>query len=598
MAITKLCRMACLILVVFAQPGLAQRRQSNEPNGAKKSTQAASVSTPAGGLTEKQKSLAISYAYLFRERILNLQDAKTKSLACARLADLLWNHDETFARNLFNAALRFSAPNRASASSKELATASQWSEIVALIERRDPQWAKQIVDSIEPAEKDATLAERSKVRFDNGYALLKSDTAQAVNYIERSLRGGINPFMHSFLISLRLKNETAANTLFLRVLEQVAASPGIDADTLLRLGAYVFTSPKIDPHDPTVPPDTIIVIGVGNLLLPDITADRPNISTQVIWSYLKCAAEILTREAANPTQQAPSFYAAGYMLLPKFEKFAPNQTYLIHAAMQLLAAKVPPPLLQDSAYENLKAPAQTDLEQTLKDVEQDEKNQYRDEKYLSLVSELWFRSEFASARKVSARISDEVARASLDTLINFKEAANLIEHEKAIARVEEIAFRLPHGVERAMLWLGIARVRFTAKRPQRALEAINEALASARKVSDARRPFLLLSAAGQLAAIDADQAKVILLESIRELNAQEAEALTEVQWEQRIECGLLWRYFPLTVKGVEFDFRQTLRPLLKNDMEGTITAALALKDEKQLTKALLAITALMLQPAA
>lgn len=594
MALAAPCKVACLILVLLPHSGLAQRRQPNEPNAAAGTAKAAPVPAAAEGVAEK-KSLVVSYAYVFSERVLNLRDVKIKSMAAARLADLLWKHDEAFARNLFNAALRLAAPGRGDASSKNQATGRQWSEILSLIERRDPKWAKQLADSVEPAEKEATAAERSKVQFDNGYALLKSDPAKAVNYIERSLSGGLHPFMHSFLISLRLKDENAANALFLRILDQVAAGPSPDADSLLRLGAYVFTSPKIDPSAPA-PPDTVILVGVGNLLLPDITADRPRVPARIVQSYLRTAAEVLTREAATPTSHAPGLYAAGYMLLPKFEKYAPQQAFQVRAAMQLLGPRTPKQLQEETAYESLKAPARQDLEQALKEIEEGGKGPYRDGQYLSLVAELWRQSEFAGARQVAAKISDAEARASLDSLISFKEAATIVERGADPGAAEEIARGLTDGVERAILWLGIAREYSRRGDARHASALINESLAAARKVEDARRPFLLLSAASQLAPSDPESAKVILLEAVTQFNAQGAEQLAEVQWEQRVECGLLWRDFPLNVKGVEVGLQQTLRPLLKNDTEGTVTAALGLKDEKQLAAALLAIAAWMAEP--
>jgi len=180
------------------------------------------------------------------------------------------------------------------------------------------------------------------------------------------------------------------------------------------------------------------------------------------------------------------------------------------------------------------------------------------------------------------------------TLIDFAEAAGSLENGEA-APAEEVANKLPEGIERAVLWLGIARARTEQSDVVKASEAINAALATTRKLYEARRPFLLLTAAGLLARFDPVLAQAILSEAIREFNSQKPELPPRVDWQQEVSAGRLWRHFPLKVKGIEYSFEEALPPLLAADYQGTAASVLALKGEDQLAQAMLALTAALLK---
>jgi hypothetical protein len=594
MTLAKSYRAFCLTFFIFTQQGLAQ--SPAEPGRKTPATSVKPAATKADSRTSK-KGPDIFRVRGFADRLLSLQDVKTKSIAVARLADLLWPSDEAYARNLFQTAIGFCSPASDAPESEVSALVRIQAEIISMVERRDAKFAKQLAQSAEPAEKGAGASERSRVDFYNAFGLIKSDPKEAVNLVERSASSGIPPFMQSFLIMLRLKDEAAADSLFLRVLDQLVANPGEDADTLLRLGAYVFTSPKIDTRDSNVPPDTVTMVGVGNVLVPDLTANRPNVPPHIVRAYLKAAADVLSREAANPAR-SPSFYVAGRMLLPKYDQYAPELAPLINSLMESLGANVSPQLRQDSAYEGLKAEAPQSPDEVLKNIENEVDAQRRDEQYLALVSDLLERAEFAKARAVAANVSDGDARTELTNLIDFREAAVKLERPGGMAGAEGVATRLPDGLERAMLWLGIVRGYAKAGNSQRALLSANALLASVRKINDARRPYLLLCAAGQLARFDPELAKVTLVEAVHEFNEQKAESLEGVEWMERVEVGVLSREFPIGVKGILCDFGQALPPLLEVDTEGTVAQVENLRTERPLAEALLTTAAVLLKPSA
>ena len=418
--------------------------------------------------------------------------------------------------------------------------------------------------------------------------VVNGDVKSGAAFAERSLQSGFSPWLVSVLKELRRKDEPAANALFPKTLERLVNEPAVDAEHLLYLGTYVFTSPKADPVR-----DSDIQVGVGRILVYDITADRPNIPPGLVRAYLEAATQILTRRISNPKYR-PHYYAACYLMLPKAKKFAPHLAPYIAAAMHALASDVPPELTQESAYKNLAATAPKDFDETLKEIEDIPDEDSRDARYLSLVFDLWHAGNYIKARSVASRLSEREVRDRLAILIDFGEAARLLERGQT-AVAEETAGKLPIGIERAVLWLAVSRKRAAEGDSRRAAEAIDNALAAANKVDDAHRPFLLLNASSQLAHFHKTLASSTLAEAVREFNRQQPEALAKVKWEQRVDAGPLWRDFPLKVKGVEFGFEQTLPPLVANDVEGVVAVVNDLKVEGAQAQSLLALAGALLK---
>jgi hypothetical protein len=257
--------------------------------------------------------------------------------------------------------------------------------------------------------------------------------------------------------------------------------------------------------------------------------------------------------------------------------------------------EVPAELASGTALANFSAPLK-DAEEALRDIAKKTGRDERDGGYLSVAFTLWQRKEFERARTVAARISDDEARHKLATMIDFGEGARALDADPPDpSGAERLARKLPAGVERALLWLGIADALFGAGQPQRGEAAVNEALASARQLNEARRPFLTLNAAAQLARVDPSLAQTTLTGSVLEFNARSAEASGGALWQQRIEAGRMWRDFPLRVRGVSYGWGRALPPLLSTDLEGTVAAVGRLEAEPMRAQALLVAAAFILK---
>src|SRR6266849_2064988 len=405
-----LCFVGILILTQSVSP------QQDSKKGGRRSGDASAISLEKAN---QKKIDQIVRVHGFVNRVLDFRDLDTKVMTLARLAELLWKDDEPYARQLFIRAIDLTSVKDDQSHNQLTSLARLRVNVLALLAQRDASLAKRIndttsekgkTDTAEPTEKSATspafdMSEARTTNFKIAYDLLPTQPDRAVRFAELSLQDGVFPYMNVFLLRLRLKNETAANTLFLETLGQLLRDPTTDADTLLRIGTYVFTSPRINANDPSTPPDTTTLVGVGNLLVVDITADRPNVPPALVRAYIDAAAYVVARPVQLPEQRA-LFYVACYLLLPKAARYAPELTSQISAAMPALIHDVPHELTEDSTYSNFTTRPK-DLGESLTEIAKNPDEHYRDEQYLSLFAEFWEKRDFTAADTIASKIVDK-----------------------------------------------------------------------------------------------------------------------------------------------------------------------------------------------
>jgi hypothetical protein len=534
-----------------------------------------SLSNLDDDLKAEQRKIAVMRAQSVADQLLKFNNEKIRAVSVARLGDILWKDDETFARNLFLKAMDLSG---AANLNYERRT------ILKLLARRDPKLAKRFLDEDLSKKAHGFGAAQVNAEIAQDLALSDDDPATAINFARRSVESGISPWMGGVLKQLRRKDPKSADELFLSMLAKAASEPSVDADTFIQLASYIFTSPKIDPADDMRLLQTV----VGRVMIIDITADRQNIPPALVRSYLEVATNLLSRPIPDQHQKE-LYYALGYLLLPKTVRFAPELTAAMTNALQALAPGVPPQMTQESAYANLYSPKPKELDESLDDIEKREPK-YRDASYLGWVYSLCLKNDFKQARFVNGKISDTDLKVQLTTLIDFTEGARLLEKDQsAVSNAEAIAKRLPQGIERAVLYLGIAHARAENGDQQRAIEAITEAVKAAHNLYEARSSFLILNASRQMVPLDVMRAQQLLKEAIQDFNAQDSNLLSRVEWRQRVDAKPVWRHFPLEIKGVTFGLDENLAMSVKSDVEFTSATVGRLTDEGIRASALLAM---------
>jgi len=393
------------------------------------------------------------------------------------------------------------------------------------------------------------------------------------------------------LLELRRTDQKSADALFLTVLNEVARQP-VDLNTFLYLGTYLFTSPKINPDDPTA----IAQVVVGNVLVYDITLDRSNISPALVRAYLATGANLLGRSNSADSEGKPSLsYVTAYLLLSKAQRLAPDLVPPLMAAMALLAPKVPPNLVDGSAYKSLAANPSETADETLSAIEKLADEGQRNEKYLSLVASLWQKKQYGTARLVTKKISDPDVGTRLAVVIDFGEAADDVSKNDLLA-AQRIAETMPKGIERGLLWLAIAEARFRAKEPDQSSSAVAAAVESIKSLTDARRGNILLQLAGLMARLNSGTAITLLNDAIKEFNDQKPGDLAKVQWRQNIAVGKVTRVFRLAIKGVDNDYSRAMTSLASLDTTALISELDNVTEEQSRAQLMLALaSALMTQ---
>ena len=569
-----------VILLAYQTTFAQQAAKKTEPE----SNNSKPVATSSNSANNKeaaadQRKQRLTRVHSFAETILGFRDPSIKAFDLARLAVLLWQDDEAYSRQLFRLALDLSAPKSDLSATESRRLSYVRGQVVSLIARRDSAWAKRLNNN----------ATSSRDNFTVANDLLKDDPQKAVEFADQSLGAGVNPGMYSLLLQLRVKDEPTANALFLRTLSQLALASSFEPKELLFLGTYIFTYPGFDPSQP----DTIAVTVVGHQMVPNLTADRPGIPPALIRAYLEVASNLLVRPLQNSEQREVA-YVAGRVLLTKAQKFAPDLADRFLGAMSALAGLIPPEYMQDSTYKYL-ARNERPLSEQLEEIEKLPFEIQRDARYMDIISTLYHKNDFQQAREMLLKIKDLDLREKLTTLIGFGEARQFLEKGDSIDKVAGAASRLPQGLARSILWLGIAQASAKSGHQASTEEALNAAIESARKVDDAHRPFLILNAAGQLARLNPQLGHTASAEAISEFNKQSADNLAKVSWQDRVDVAGAWRYFDIAMKNVDYRYEACLQPFAQSDLERVTNSVSDLSDQDQRGDALLAIAAVLLK---
>lgn len=520
---------------------------------------------PGGPDDGQDAKLAVYQVHRLAEKILALRSVRAKAFEIARLAAVLWKQDEPHARVLFEKALNLTIANGSDTESMALSALHR--RVIALIARSDPEWAKRLIDSAAKREADDQDSKSfSSANIRTALELLEDDSPVAIEFAERSLKAGVPRAFLDFVLTLRKKDEPEANRIFLQALNSLSQQPAVDIKEFHTLGIYLFTAPDL------LDSDSYTITRVENILVPNITAERPGVPRPLVRAYLATAADILWRMTSDAEQRKFS-YALCYMLLPKSRNVAPDLTAKFDAVMATLTPEVPTGLTSDSAFRHMK-PSATTTDEKLTNAENQPDQEGRDIAYLDIALQSWRKGDFKTARIAQGRISDLQASQRLGAIIDFGDGAWTIRHNASdVSKAESMANRLPQGIERSVLLQAIAKIQTRRSDHNLTEETVDKALKAARAINDGRRPFLLLTATAQLANLKSPTAHSALAEAVKDFNSFEESALSRLDWAQSIQIGPLNARFPLDVAKVDFGFNEAFHTVAFADPEAAMAQA-------------------------
>lgn len=509
------------------------------------------------------------------------------------LSVLLWRYDETYARELFlrvydslKGADPKSNTSTSTAEDQEKIRLALLSWMITKVAPLDSVLAKRLSEN--QADDKSNTKAAAKTSLTTAYKLVETDPKIASEFAERSFNLELSPHAFALLNELRKKNESAANSLFLKSMDIAVMQPFFDANTLMWLGLYVLTSPLR-----TLTPDQVDMVQIGALTVPNISVVRSNTRPEILRAYLLTAINILTRDCS--VEQRTLYYVTCYQLFPIVERFLPQYSYRLASAMNSLIRDVPPELVQESSFKKLAQKDRTiDIEEAIKELDNTVAESYHDQRALAIGYDLYVDNKLDGALNIFERIKDLALRKHLLSLVTYAEGMRAIELGDLHTAAKIADTRLDPSIEKTMLWLGIAAKHVQKRAWSSARESLDKAWAESLRLEEPRRPILLMIVASELSTFDLLLAGQALQQAVRAFNETADASSSRVQWVTTVKAGNLSRGFPLQPKGVDYSLHALLKPLVLKDREVTTIEFLKIKDEEMLSEGFLALAELRL----
>ena len=560
------CLVYAVVVLACSSTGICQ---TDKPAPAKR--------LPAADAVKKDREFDPFVPRHAAEKLFAIDNVQTKSIGLARLASLIWKHDEDYARTLFEKALAVTNP-QSNPSDGRLRVIHR--NVISVIAIRDAEWAKRLID----AQASQDERGRNSANINTALALIESSPGQAVEFAQRALRDQLNPAFLDFLLTMRKTDQARADQTFLQVLRFLGQQSQPDIKSLHLMGVYLFTAPHM------IDSAGYAVTVVDRILVPNITAQRPGVPPALVRTYLTTSSSLLLR-AATDTAQQQFIYALGRMLLLKAQSIAPDLVSQFEAAMAAVSSTVPPTLVNESAFKYIDMKPRTP-EESLANAEQKTDELEREIAFLDIAASAWRKSDFKTVRAAAGMIKNTDASQALNLLADYGEAAALLKRDPTnVAAAEKVAYKLPPGLERSMLMLSIAQTLVKSGKVAEAEEAIDASLKAAAAVDDFHRPCLSLVATGQLAQLRSLRAPTAVASTIKELNSFDAVNYAAVEWVREVEVGPLKSIFLLDAFGLDLDLNTALRAIFLSDLEIGFTRAQELKNEGLRSRALVEFVA-------
>jgi hypothetical protein len=594
-----------IAILLFSLDAIAQKKPEK-----KQAPVRGANSSRADRKEDRARETALQRVQSLAERVMTFQDSEQKIRGLIFLADLVWTKgkDETYARQLFaksndiltaaaNTAPAAGTVSQSTDNPGQLAPA-RWRALQTLylqvVARHDAELAKKSAKSF-ALNNGADFESASNLRIANDL-FMNGNSALAAEFAENGLKGnlrGTSRLMQviTLLDGLRANDEQAANLLFLKSLKFLTDDQATEANDVLLLGNYLFTSSLV----PTQLPGAKLMVSptrVGTIsVIADVSVNRRGISAELVRPYLEVAAEVLARDATDIAEKQRR-YAAAYLLLPKAQRFAPE----LVSRFSLIAASTGQDLAKATDADRKAATRAADsgpldLETVQRKVDEITDTTAKDEYRLQAVANFYVGGNLNFAETLAEQMYDLPARKTLLEVISYARAVEALGRGHSDV-AEQAAAKLDYSTLRILLRLQLATFYMKLDDRARASSSIETALSEANKKSDLRESILLLKGVETLAPIDKQRSLSAFREVVGLLNNSEVKNLEgiPVNVTARVEVGKRTVSLPLLLRGMSIgSFYGTMKALLANDVEGTIATVLQLKNESLLRQAMVAL---------
>lgn len=295
-----------LILAFLAPVVAAQQKVRDKAQG-----------SAAADETAQRKAQAVDILKGVVESAAEIQETPTRVTVLTGALDLLWRHDEAYARANFiksAAALsdRFASDTTQRQERSEIR--ASMGALLTAFARRDPQAAARLLDKFQKLLEDVLTGNTLSLseRLSLAQATLDSDAAQSSALAAKVLEAGVPGAFPSYLNDLEKRDAAAAASLFRVALSILASGRVYNPVQVTILSTYVFREsemsvPVIRGGKEGVP------LEFGMFASP-LSPPSRDLNRELVAAYLATAGAYLNAEAIGLEQRgAPDVYHVGFL---------------------------------------------------------------------------------------------------------------------------------------------------------------------------------------------------------------------------------------------------------------------------------------------
>lgn len=556
-------------------------------------------------------------------RTFNDQTLRARSLA--RIADTLWQVDAEQGRLLFRKAWEAAEVADQESDRKLQEEISQQKtrtgggfavnlppnvrrEVLRLAARHDRVLSEEFLEELKTQKLEAAnsattsnplsgrLNEALSQRIGVAKELLQTGDAERALEFAGPALAVVSRESISFLVDLRGKNATAADTAYSNLLASTANNPQADANTVSLLSSYIFT-----PHL------YVTFSGSGvNTSQMSSTITPAAVPNELRTAFFQSAAAVLLRPLPAPGQQDQSTsgldgkYLVIKRLLPFFEQSAPAaMVESLRGHLNALNALVSDNTRrrdEEWVSKGVKPekPAEEREQSILDRIERAKTSAERDQLYMQLAFLASNKGEMR-ARDFVSKVEDAEVRKQAQAYIDASLTVYFVTKKLPDQALELVRKGDLTHVHKAWVLTEVAKLLVKTDR-QKALDVIDEAADEARRIegSDPNLPRALIAVANALKVIDPERVWDATFDAVKAANS--AEGFTGEDGELVMKFQSKGQSSIHTNDVAEFDLEGIFKDLATRDYDRAVELARGFQAEGPRAVATIAIARAILEP--
>lgn len=582
-----------LLIVTFLTPAAAARQKVRDrAQGDARSVEAAQRRAEE----VQRRAQAVDILKGVVEGAAEIRETESRVAVLSSALDLLWKHDEAYARANFikSAAVlsdRFASGEAGRQERSEIRAAL--GELLKAFARHDPQAAGLLLDKFQKLLEDVLKGNSVSPgeRLSLAQAGLESDPAQSAALAAKVLEAGVPGSFPAYLNELERRDAPAAAALFRTALAILAGGRVYNPAQATVLSAYAFRESQV-----SVPAAAGGRAGAPlefGMFAGPLSPPSRDLNRALAGAYLAAAGAYLNAEAIGLEQRGDPeaiHVALCYFLVKKLRGYADRlspgggQVWMVlDAKYTVLAERAK---LSNSALGGLAAAAQRIVTENtvfrfdggdaaFAAAEKAGDPAERAELLATGVRQLVDEGKYAEAERRLADVRDDKSRAQLNDYLSFRTA------EASLRKLDWYGFnaqvtRVSDARLRTYLLLSAARAAGDAKKKEVYSEFLLAVMASLAKIEDPdAKAAALVTTAGMIYAADATWGAQVLAEGVNAINR--AGGYRGGVYGVTLEAPKYKLWIPLADSDLGHSFKQAA----KRDWPGSLAAAQGI-DSKEL----------------